>query len=121
MKKLRREAHIGNFSTEANHQQQQHHYLLVFLLLPLQQNMNFEKLVIIAEGHFLCALFLFLCRSNSLPNAHTHSTATVYHLVLLLAFVIEIGKGDVSSLPLSSGDMLRTIFSPFLLSFPRIS
>jgi hypothetical protein len=64
--------------------------------------MNFEKLVIIAEGYFLCALFLFLCRSNSLPNAHTHSTATVYHLVLLLAFVIEIGKGDVSSLPLSS-------------------
>jgi hypothetical protein len=98
MKKLRREAHIGNFSTEANHQQQ-HHYLLELLLLPLQQNMNFEKLVIIAEGHFLCVLFLFLCRSNSLPNAHTHSTATVYHLVLLLAFVIEIGKGDVSSLP----------------------
>jgi hypothetical protein len=120
MKKLRREAHIGNFSTEANHQQQ-HHYLLVLSLLSLQQNMNFEKLVIIAEGYFLCALFLFLCRSNSLPNAHTHSTATIYHLVLLLAFVIEIGKGDVSSLPLSSGDMLRTIFSPFLLSFPRIS
>jgi hypothetical protein len=98
MKKLRREAHIGNFSTEANHQQQ-HHYLLVLLLLPLQQNMNFEKLVIIAEGHFLCVLFLFLCCSNSLPNAYTHSTATVYHLVLLLAFVIEIGNDDVSSLP----------------------
>src|SRR5215211_7482503 len=41
MKKLRREAHIGDFSTEANHQQPHHHYLLVLLLLPLQQKMNF--------------------------------------------------------------------------------
>ena len=52
---LRRETHIGNFSMQANH----HHYYLLVLLLPLQQKMNFEKLVIIAEGQFfMCALFV---------------------------------------------------------------
>ena len=48
-----------------------HHYHHPLVLLPLHHHMNFEKLVIIANGHFLCLIFLFLYRRTSLPKAHT--------------------------------------------------
>ena len=99
-----------------------HHYRHPLVLLPLQYHMNFEKLIIIAKGHFLCVIFLFLYRRTSLPNAHTHSTTTVYRLILLLAFAIEIGNNEVSYLsPFQRRYAGENILSPFLLSFPRIT
>ena len=109
------------FLGEDYHHHYHYHHLLV--LLPLQHHMNFEKLVIIAKGHFLCMLF-FVPVQQYQPSkcTHTHSTTTVYRLILLLAFAIEIGNNRVSYLShFQRRYAEENILSPFLLlPFPRI-
>src|ERR671911_1600993 len=59
------------------------HPLLAYFLL--QHNMNFEKLVFIAKGHFLCMLFVCSCAViTKLPNAHARTHTQIWYYSLLL-------------------------------------